>query len=224
MKRIALLLVTATACIDEATEPFDDAVADTDGKADAADARHYLLTSERVPGDPEARTLRRAGGGKLRCPDGEVAEACAIVDFETTPGLSATAAVLLDEVEDHPIILRGRIVKRADERIVLRVSAATRGITSVDPTPSICYRLRPTTGLHYRFERLDTAETIESWHLYFDDVDPTPDFWGQPTPAVQAKIDDALRLAATRPVYSCGGFETREGEAWFWGSQVFAPK
>ena len=225
MKRLALIAaLTACATTDEPTD-FDDAVADP-GKADALDARHYVLTNAPFEGEPEARTLVRAGGGKLRCPNGDVAETCAVNpgDLETTPGLSTTAEVVLDEAADHAIVLRGRIVRLADGRYVMRASAATHAITTVLPYGS-CYRIRPTAQpIVMRFERLDSSEVVESGHIYLDDADPTPDFWGQPTPAVQAKIDNGFRVAATRPVYVCGGFEDRGGEPWFWGGQMFVPR
>ena len=222
MHRFALIALLA-ACATDPADDFDDAVAD-DGKADSV-SRHYLLTNAPFPDESDALTLTRAGGGKLRCPNGEVADACPMYvgDLETTPGLSTTADVLRDEALDHAIVLRGRIVKLADDRIVMRATAATHAITTVLPYGT-CYRVRPTAQpIVHRFERLDTTEVVTTGHIYLDDADPTPDFWGQPTPAVQAKIDDGFRVAATRPVYTCGGFETRDDGPWFLGSQLFVP-
>ena len=232
MHRIFLLVLVA-ACT--ATE-VDDAIDAEEGKADSI-SRHYLLwaASSQHPGT--LGYYARAGGGELRCPDGEIRERCELSaeDLELSSRFSATtSAQVIDELEDHSIIARGRIVQSGD-RIYLYATALTRGITSVVPTTP-CYRIQPlsTAGncpvgsepfcYQNEFTQLDTSDVTLVEHIYLDGADPTPDFWDQATPAVQAKIDAGLLLARSRPVYTCGEIEERAADDhWFWGSQLFVP-
>lgn len=222
---LALLCTSACVTADD-TVDVDEPVDDMElGKEDSAPLRHYLLTASVPAGEVGMRTLSRAGGGTLRCMDEVVREACAVSEYDLVPNasLGVYPLELIDELEDHPVIARGRLV-RVDGRVVLKISAVTRGITSVIPIAAPCYRLRPLTGNDHRFELLDSAVSEVNRQLYFDDVDPTPDFWNQPTPYVQAKIDDALELARTRPVYTCGYFDRRDTGDLYWGQQLFAPR
>ena len=91
------------------------------------------------------------------------------------------------------------------------------------PSPgTICFRLAPAAHTH-SITKLDTSTITKVQTLYWDYVDPTPDFWGQPTPAVQAQIDAALALSGTRPVYTCGSIDKRDTGDLYWAEQVFAP-
>jgi len=212
-----LFLLAFSACVDtaETDEPIDEADV---AKADTAGAyRHYLLAID--PDHPDYRLLSRANGSTLRCPEtGEVAEHCSITEQDLQLTTHDALDVVIDELEDHPIIARGRMVRTTDGRIYLRASALTRGITSVVPT-GLCYRISASGQL----AKLDSSVVEKSQALEFDYVDPTPDFWGQPTPAVQAKIDAGLALAATRPVYTCGDMDRRDTGNLFWAQQLFVP-
>lgn len=227
IRPLLLILLCASACVTaEDTVDVDEPVDDTEpGKDDSSALRHYLLTANVPVGEVDMRSLSRAGGGTLRCMDEVVRDACAVTDLDLVPAVSLgiSSGELLDELEDHPVIVRGRLA-RIDGRIVLRISAVTRGITRVIPSAAPCYRLRPLTGLEHRFELLDSTTSEVNQRLYFDDVDPTPDLWSQATPYVQAKIDGALELARTRPVYTCGYFDRQPTGDLFWGQQLFAPR
>lgn len=214
-----LLAACAAAPADDVDDAVDGAEAD---KADSTGAyRHYLLWAEPSDG---TRWLARAGGGSLRCPDDVVREACEVTsaDFLPTLGLDATPDVVFDELERHAMIARGRLIRTDEGRVYLRASALTRGLTEVTPSGA-CYRIRSATPGAYALELLDHATVEQPQVLFFDEVDPTPDFWGQSTPDVQAQLDAALELAATRPVYTCGALDRRDtGDLW-WANQVFAP-
>ena len=242
------LAMTATACL--ADEPSEDDIDDAldaseldDGKADGSSSRHYLLWHR--PGvELYFAAFGRAGGGRLRCPDGEVREYCEIEGSDLRLGPAVAGAgeqgasdLVIDELNDRSMIARGRLIREGD-RVYLHATALTRSITEVMPQAP-CYRIRPVTTegncpagsepfcYINNFEKLDTPIVRKVQHIYLDDADPTPDFWGQPTPLVQKKIDDGLLAARTRPVYTCGGMENRGTEAspdlWFWGMQLFVP-
>lgn len=218
--RCLFLLLPLTACLDasDVDEPIDDADV---AKADSVGAyRHYLLAHD--PAHPDYRLLSRAGGGTLRCPQtGDVATQCSISQDDLQLTTHDSLDVVYDELGDHPILARGRMVRASDGRIYLRASALTRGITSVVPT-GLCYRITVIDGVD-RLAKLDSTLVEKKAGFEFDDVDPTPDFWGQPTPAVQAKIDAGLALAATRPVYTCGDVDRRDTGNLFWAQQLFVP-
>ncbi len=223
--RLLLLALVLPSCIDS-DDDVDDAITEDElGKADQVQAyKHYLLVSGEPGEQGTGRYLTRAGGGKLRCPDDVVRERCEISDFDlvATPGLHEEPGVVVDELETTPMIARGRLVRTAD-RVYLKMSSLTRGITTVMPSGVGCYRIVP-SGNYYVLAKLDAPSTIvKPQTLYFDDVDPTPDFWGQPTPAVQADIDAALEQATTRPVYTCAGLDKRDSGMLVWAQQVFAP-
>jgi hypothetical protein len=221
---LSALLVSACAVApgDEVDEPLTETDA---GKADEiGDYRHYLLWAEPSEDGTGPRHLARAGGGSLRCPDGVIREVCDIeaFDFLPTLGLRESPDAVFDELAEHAMISRGRLV-RTDTRVYLRASALTRGITGVEPAGT-CYRIRPRTeDPFFDLEQLDTDVTEATPVLFFDNVDPSPDFWGQPTAAVQARIDAALELARTRPVFTCGEMDRRDTGDLYWASQVFAP-
>jgi hypothetical protein len=222
-------------------DPIDDAIEATafadEGKADSI-VRHYLLWDVAETSEPGIRGYyRRAGGGKLRCPDNAIRERCTFdsSDIQLSSIFASTPEQIVDELEVQPMIARGRLVV-SDGRVQLRITGLTRAITSVVPTAT-CYRIRPLTTagncpvgsepfcFDNEFQRLDTSTTDIVGYMSFDEVDPTPDFWGQPTPAVQAKIDDALLLARARPVYTCGFLGGTDPEhKSYTGQQLFAPK
>lgn len=226
--RLVLLALALPACMSDEISDLDEAITEDEvGKADEVQAyKHYLL----VAGDPgdvgTGRYLVRAGGGRLRCPDDVVRDRCEITDYDLvmTSGLDEVPGVLIDELETTPMIARGRLVRTDDDRVYLRMSALTRGITTVVPSGVACYRVVP-SGSSYVLAKLDAPSIIvKPRTLYFDDVDPTPDFWGQPTPAVQADIDDALAMSASRPVYTCAALDKRDSGMLVWAQQVFAPR
>ncbi|HEY5933403.1 MAG TPA: hypothetical protein VIU61_02135 [Kofleriaceae bacterium] len=227
------------ACVSDSTElDIDEPVDEADaGKADTVgEYRHYVLWAAPGTESPDARWIARAGGGKLRCPDDEIREACEldIWDFVPTPGLDVSPEVVFDELGERAMIARGRLV-RGEDRVHLRASALTRAVTEVTP-PSPCFRLRAVDRagncpadpdercVSYALEQLDTTIRELPKTVFFDDVDPTPDSWGQPTPAVQALIDDGLATARTRPVYSCGRMDRRDTGDLYWGHQLFVPR
>jgi len=225
---LALLALTISGCVtDDAAPDIDDAISEDEaGKADEVQAyKHYVLVAGEPGDEGTGRYLARAGGGKLRCPDDVVRERCEITDYDLVPtaGLHEVPGVLVDEVEDHAMILRGRLVRTDDDRVYLRMSAVTRGLTTVQPSPGVtCFRIKP-SGPYFTISKIETSTTVPTQTLYWDYVDPTPDFWGQPTPAVQAKIDAALAVSGTRPVYTCGSIDKRDSGDLFWAEQVFAP-
>lgn len=214
-------------------EPLDWTEAD---KADTTGAyRHYLLAAD--PDTEGERTIwmSRAGGGTLRCPDDVVRERCEVTayDFLPTLALRENPEAVFAELLDRAMIARGRLVRTDDGRVYLRASTLTRGLTSVAPWGA-CYRLRARTTegncpddgsacVAYDLEQLDKTVVESPQVLFFDDVDPTPDFWGQPTPEVQALIDEALAVARTNAVYACGSVDRRDTGDLFWANQVFAP-
>ena len=227
------LSVLIAACIADTADPaIDEALTEVEGgKADeVGDYRHYLLWAD--PSADDRFWMARAGGGALRCPDDVVRETCEVTSLDVVPtsGLRANPDTVFDELHDHAMIARGRLIRTVDDRVYLRASALTRGLTVVTPTAS-CYRLRAAGTCSstsepcypYNLERLDSTTVEHPQVLFFDNVDPTPDFWGQPTPAVQEQIDRALVLAQSRPVYTCGELDRRDtGDLW-WANQVFAP-
>jgi hypothetical protein len=225
--RLLATIFALTACVTEEPTDVDDAITEDEaGKADEVQAyKHYLIVAGWQGDELTGRYLLRAGGGKLRCPDDVVRERCEITDYDLVPtlGLDESPTVILDEIEDHPMIARGRLVRTDDDRVYLRMSALTRGLTTVQPSsPTTCFRLTPAAHTH-TITKLDTSTVVKVQTLYWDYVDPTPDFWGQPTPAVQAKIDAALAVSGTRPVYTCGSIDKRETGDLYWAEQVFAP-
>src|SRR5689334_12772682 len=123
---LLLVLLCTAACVTteapvDVDEPIDDA---EPGKDDSAPLRHYLLTAHVPIGELGARTLSRAGGGTMRCMDEVVRESCAVTaeDVIAAASLGIASEVLLDEIEEHPVIARGHLV-RIDGRVVLRISA-----------------------------------------------------------------------------------------------------
>lgn len=228
LRLFATVLVLVSACVTDEPSDLDDAITEDEaGKADEVQAyKHYVLVTGEPGDEGTGKYLVRAGGGKLRCPNDVVAERCEISDYDLVPtlGLAEVPGVIIDEIEDHAMIVRGRLVRTADQRVYLRMSALTRGLTTVQPSiGTTCFRLTPSAHTHV-LTKLDTTTTVKTQTLYWDYVDPTPDFWGQPTPAVQAKIDAALAVSGTRPVYTCGTLDKRESGTLYWAEQVFAPK
>jgi hypothetical protein len=222
----------------EAADGDDDLVAaDTVGKADGPALHHYVVWSVRSAASVLPRYLRRAGGGRLHCADGTLSATCVIdSDFiAPTAAVSAESAVIFDELEDHPMILEGRLVK-VDGRVQLKTTQLRRGLSSNVSEASACYRVSPLSTpeacsvdgdpacFAYRYEQLDSSHVQEAQDLYLDNIDPTPDEFGQATPAVQAKIDTALRLSRTQIVFGCGTFdEPNKGLIAFEGEQLFIP-
>lgn len=223
--RLALVLLPLTACVTEAPEPeVDEAISEEDaGKADEVQAyKHYLLYA-----DERGPKLVRAHGGALRCPDDVVREVCEIDQYAISPtaGFTTPTDVLIDELEQHPVIIRGRLVRvSSTDTVHLRASTLHRGLTSVVPFVPTCYRMKKVDGIETEFTRLDGSKVTTAQVTYFDDVDPTPDYWGQPTPAVQAQLDEAVEQSKTRTVFACGTVEAASyynPNTSFWASQVF---
>ena len=223
----ATVLVLVSGCVTDEPSDLDDAITEDEaGKADEVQAyKHYVLVTGELGDAGTGKYLVRAGGGKLRCPNDVVAERCEISDYDLVPtlGLDESPLAVLDEIEDHAMIVRGRLVRTDDQRVYLRMSAITRGLTSVQPSPGVtCFRIKP-SGPYFTISKIEASTIVKTQTLYWDYVDPTPDFWGQPTPAVQAKIDAALAVSGTRPVYTCGTLDKRDSGTLFWAEQVFAP-
>src|SRR5687768_130658 len=115
---VASIALFSTACVDEppsSDDDIDDAIGEDElGKTDSAGAyRHYLLWADPTD-DNEAgkRYLARAGGGSLRCPDEVVRDVCELTleDLVPATGSKIDPNIVFDELADHAVIVRGRMV------------------------------------------------------------------------------------------------------------------
>ncbi|HEY4179542.1 MAG TPA: hypothetical protein VGM90_22030 [Kofleriaceae bacterium] len=235
--RFALVLLPVTACMSAAGDDgsdtdVDDAISDA-GKTDQVQAlKHYVLFMR-----DSATYVVRANGGAMRCEDNTLAEQCKIdfIGLVGPGGIGGSREAMIDELNDHPLLVSGHLAKvTADPTIYLRASSVTPALTSVVPPvgpdhpdttiPASCYQLRQQADASIKYTRVDGTKMTLASVTEFDAVDPTPDDWGQPTPAVQAQIDKALAASKTHTVYACGflDFRTDVHQWWFDASQVFA--